>query len=248
MGSTNGRRAAPAGGERSARAPLDAPDGLGQEYRTGRYHECVFSAEPFVQDVLARRRAGKLQRLIGPGETVFEYGVGTALNLRHLRCARRVGYDISEAAADVCGQYGIEHVGDLNQLEDQRFDVVLCHHVLEHVPQPLRTLETLRGLVATGGRLILYVPLESGRRYRRYRPDDPNHHLFSWNCLTLGNLVTAAGLTVESARIRPYGYEQRLASLAKAGRAMYGLALWLARLFRPCDEIELIAKPCQPRG
>jgi SAM-dependent methyltransferase len=237
------QRASPGAGPGGADPDGPGLKGLQRAYRTGRYHARVFSAEPFVQDVLARRRARKLQRLIAPGETVFEYGVGTGLNLRHLPCAERVGYDISDAAAGSCREFGIEHVTDLSQLGRRRFSVVLCHHVLEHVPDPLATLETLGGLVANGGWLILYVPFECTRRYRRYHPDDPNRHLFSWNCLTLGNLVAAAGMTVERVGVRAYGYEQRLARLAKAGMATYRLALWLARLLRPCDEIELVARP-----
>jgi len=233
----------PGGAGPESRCPPAAPSGpFEREYRTGRYHGGVFSADPFVQDVLARQRARKLRRLIGPGQTVFEYGVGTALNLRYLACARRVGHDISEDAAELCRRFDIEYVADLDQLRGQRFSVVLCHHVLEHVPQPLGTLEALKEYLGPEGRLIVYVPFERGRRYRRYRPGDPNLHLFSWNCLTLGNLVTAAGLVVERARVRPYGYEQRLAPLAKAGMGTYRLALWLLRLVRPCDEIELVAR------
>ena len=223
--------------DNSRREPLE------ETYRSGRYHAAVFSDDPFVQDVLARQRAHKLQRLIHPEDTVFEYGVGTALNLRYLPCARRVGCDLSEGSAECCERFDIEYVSDPDQLAADRFRVVLCHHVLEHVPHPLATLEALRRLLAPEGRLILYVPLELGRRYRRYRPDDPNLHLFSWNCTTLGNLVTAAGLAVQQARVRPYGYEQRLARFAKAGMGVYRLALCLARLFRPCDEIEMVATP-----
>ncbi len=95
---------------------------------------------------------------------------------------------------------------------------------------------------ALGGRLLLYVPFEVNRRYRRYRPGDPNRHLFSWNALTLGNLAAEAGLAVERVRIRPFGYEQRLAKLTRFGWPVYRLVLWAARLIRPCDEIELIAR------
>lgn len=211
------------------------------KYRSGQYHRQVFSADPFVEDVLARQRAGKLGRLIAPEDTVFEYGVGTGLNLRYLSCRRRVGYDVSEVAADYCRRYDIEHVADLADLKGQRFSVVLCHHVLEHTTDPLGTLQQLGGLLAPDGRLVLYVPLETGRRYRRYRPGDPNLHLFSWNCLTLGNLVAAAGLAVAQARVRGYGYEQRLARLARLGMPLYRLALRGARLLIPCDEIELVA-------
>lgn len=226
--------------DRNQNAPPRAASGS-DAYLTGVYHRAVFSADPFVMEVLARRRTRKLQRLIRPEDSVFEYGVGTGLNLRFLDCRRRVGYDVSPASADHCRRFGIEPAADLAELDGQHFDVVLCHHVLEHLTDPLAALRTLQPLVAPSGRLLLYAPYEFNRRCRRYRPGDPNRHLFSWNGLTLGNLVTAAGFVVERTRLRAYGYEQRLAKFAKAGRATYRLALRLANLLRPCREIELVA-------
>jgi len=211
-------------------------------YRDGSYHAAVFIDDPFVERVLAAQRARKLARLIRPTDTVFEFGVGTALNLRDLDCARKVGHDPSPDAADRCEAFGIKFVHDPDALAD-RFDVVLCHHVLEHLPDPFAALDRFKSWLAPEGRLVLYAPYEHTRDYRTYRPDDPNMHLFSWNPLTLGNLVTAAGYTVNHVHVRGYGYEQRLAHLAKWGTPLYRAALWLARFIRPCDEIELVARP-----
>ena len=61
-------------------------------YTDGRYHAEVFSNDPQVQEVLSRRRAQKLQRFIDEKDSVFEFGVETALNLgRTLKCASRRG-------------------------------------------------------------------------------------------------------------------------------------------------------------
>lgn len=217
-----------------------------RHYRSGEYHREVFSADPFVAEAVARQRARKLSRVIAPEDTVFEYGVGTGLNLRFLTCRRRVGYDVSESAGEHCRQFGIEHVADLADLAGETFSVVLCHHVLEHTADPVGTLRELGRCLSPDGRLIVYVPFEFNRRYRRYWPDDPNRHLFSWNCLTLGNLVSAAGFTVTRAAVHGYGYEQRLARLARLGMGLYRLALAAARLLRPCDEVELIAAASAP--
>ena len=100
----------------------------------------------------------------------------------------------------------------------------------------------MQQLLSPGGRLLLFVPFEINRRYRRYVPGDRNHHLFSWNALTCGNLVTAVGLAVEQVSIRPYGYQQRLAMLAKFGMPWYRLALWVAVRLRPCAEIQIVAR------
>ncbi len=229
------------------RASDASTESLRRSYEHGPYQSQVHSTDPHAQDVLAGMRARKLQPLIGPDDTVFEFGVGTALNLRHLRCRRKVGHDLSDVSQACCQQHGIEFVRDLADMKDQKFSVVLCHHTLEHVPDPFETLGRLKVMLEPGGRLLLFVPYEFNRRYRRYWPGDPNHHLFSWNALTCGNLVAAAGLDVEQVKLRPYGYQQRLAPLAKWGMPLYHAALWVAGRLRPCDEIQIVARAQRER-
>ena len=88
---------------------------------------------------------------------------------------------------------GLEFVADTQGLPDALADVVLCHHTLEHVLHPPDVLEEIRRLLKPAGRLPLYVPFEREGRYEHFRPAEPNHHLYSWNVQTLGNLVEEAG-------------------------------------------------------
>jgi SAM-dependent methyltransferase len=215
------------------------------EGRAGReYHARVHGSSPQTADTVARERARKLQPLVRPGDAVFEYGVGTGLNLRHLRCRRRIGFDISDAGRAECVSAGIEFVTSLDEVPAD-MSVAICHHVLEHVPDPLECLEQMYGRLRAGGRLILCVPFETHRSYRHYVPGDQNHHLFSWNALSLGNLVTVAGFSVTRVRVHPFGYERRLSVLSEvAGDRAYRLGLALARALRPANELLLeAAKP-----
>jgi 2-polyprenyl-3-methyl-5-hydroxy-6-metoxy-1,4-benzoquinol methylase len=70
---------------------------------------------------------------------------------------------------------------DLTELVDEglRFDSVVMVNVLEHIEDDVAALESLRGLLVPGGRIVLYVPALNGmygkfdRRaghYRRYAP------------------------------------------------------------------------------
>ena len=210
------------------------------EGKAGRqYHATVHATAASTTEIVARQRARKFQPLVGPTDVVFEYGVGTGLNLRFLRCGRRIGYDISDAGRDACAQAGIEFVSELSLAPDD-VSVVICHHALEHVPDPLECLEQMYHLLRPGGRLLLSVPFETLPRYRHYVPDEPNHHLFSWNALTLGNLVAVAGFEVRDVRIGPFGYEQRLAFLARyAGDRAYRAGLAVVRALRPANEVFL---------
>ena len=51
-------------------------------------------------------------------------------------------------------------------LHDERFDLVICHLMLEFVPQPLEALEGICGLVAPGGHLSI---LDANRYSEVYR-------------------------------------------------------------------------------
>jgi SAM-dependent methyltransferase len=205
------------------------------------YHAARHSRDPYVQEVVARERAKKLQPLIEADDTVLEFGVGTGLNLLYLQCQRRVGYDVSIAGREICTSAGIEFINDTASLIREQFSVVLCHHVLEHVPDPYDVLEQIWQFLLPGGKLILCVPFETDRRYRRFYPGDLNQHLFSWNALTLGNLVSSIGFQITCAEVHPFGYEQRLAFLARYGVPTYHLGLWIIRKLIPANEILLIA-------
>ena len=193
---------------------------------------------------VARARARLFTRHIRPNHTVLEFGVGLGWNLAALTCKRRLGYDIADAVEDTVRTLGIEWVPDLAELQNGAVDVLICHHTLEHVPDPLRTLQTLQPLLQPEGHLLLSVPWERESRYRRFDPADPNHHLFTWNAQTLGNLATASGFAVQQVHTRRYGYDRLAATLAwRSGMGEIGFRLLRALLqtVRPLREVQLVA-------
>ena len=64
---------------------------------------------------------------------------------------------------------------DLQSIDfpDGGVDVILCAHVLEHVPQTDRALAELRRVTARGGHLLLQVPVLQGRTAP---PTEPEFH------------------------------------------------------------------------
>jgi SAM-dependent methyltransferase len=139
---------------------------------------------------------------------------------------------------------GIEFVADTKVLQDAFADVVICHHTLEHVLQPPDVLEEIRRLLKPGGRLLLYVPLEREAQYEHFRSDEPNHHLYSWNVQTLGNLVTEAGFQVSQAGIGEFGYSRFSAEWAAKlhlGEAGFRGLRRLLHLIRPGFEVRIVA-------
>ena len=99
------------------------------------------------------------------------------------------------------------------------------------------------------GKLLLFVPYEKERRYRRFDPAEPNHHLFSWNVQTLGNLVCESGFEVQNAEIGEFGYDRLAASWAsrfKVGEMGFRAIRNLGHLVRPAKEVRIVAiKPAR---
>jgi SAM-dependent methyltransferase len=193
---------------------------------------------------VAALRVRKFTPLVGPDDVVLEYGVGSGWNLANLRCRRKIGFDVADFLETSLRALGIEFVADTKVLPDAAVDVVICHHTLEHVLHPPEVLEEIRRLLKPAGRLPLYVPFEIEGQYEHFRPDEPNHHLYSWNVQTLGNLVEEAGFKVSQAGIGEFGYDRFAATWAarlRLGESGFRCLRRMVHLIRPAFEVRLIA-------
>ena len=233
--------------DRPETAPADLSRAIRDRYTgdSGRsYHESRFAIPDAAYPWVARLRARKIASQVRPDDTVVEFGVGHGWNLAALHCRERIGFDVGAHVATTVRRQGIVFVERAGELRSASADVLICHHVLEHVPNPTETMAELRRILAPQGRLLLFVPYEIERRYRRYAADEPNHHLFSWTPQTLGNLVSDCGFSLSSAGIGEYGYDRVAAVwacrllLGEPGfRALRRLALTL----RPAREVRIVA-------
>jgi SAM-dependent methyltransferase len=87
-----------------------------------------------------------------------------------------------------------------------RFDAIFAQHVLEHVVDPHAFLETARGLLAPGGKLVICVP-NFEARLRRLAPTGWGWyqvpvHLHHFSSRALGRLLGDAGFAVGGERTR----------------------------------------------
>ena len=206
------------------------------------YHAKKHILPPEAVVWVSRLRAEKIQPSIQPTDNVLEFGAGTGWNLLSLRCARRIAYDVSgrpQASAT-----GLEWIDNLSEIAPESIQVVLCHHTLEHVELPPVELRKLAHLLQPGGRILLFVPFEKERRYRLHNPNEPNHHLYSWNAQTLGNLVGECGFKLESAKIAEFGYDRFAANLAykiKVGESGFRFFRRMVHLVKPASEVRVVA-------
>jgi len=82
--------------------------------------------------------------------------------------------------------------------EGLRFDIIYTTSVLEHVDCPLCELRKLKYKLTPGGMLIVGLRNDGAdhlsQTFDKIK-NDPNHHIYTWNPLLLGNLLTSAGYT-----------------------------------------------------
>ena len=198
---------------------------------------------------VARLRAAKIAAHVRPSDVVLEFGVGLGWNLAELNCARKIGIDVGAFLEPALRRRGIEFVLDPSLVPDGSVDVVICHHALEHAWQPAGVLNSILRLLKEGGHLLVFVPYEKERRFRRFDPAEPNHHLYSWNVQTLGNLVAEAGFKVAAAALRPFGQERFAAiwaSRLRLGERGFRLLRWLANSIKHEREVRVTAIKAGP--
>lgn len=121
-------------------------------------------------------------RSLPPGR-VLDIGCGLGYLLSGIPDSwDRYGVEVSEFAATRAAPYGTIHHGDLASAKyaDGSFDVVVMHHVIEHVDEPVGLLREAMRVLRPGGRFLLGTPDFDGAMARRFGDNyrllhDPTH-------------------------------------------------------------------------
>ncbi len=180
-------------------------------------------------------------------------GVITFFLARRYPAATVVGADLDREPVEACrviaGRAGIRNaefcVASLLELPwRDRFDLVVCVDILEHIEEDGRALGNLAGALAPGGLLLLHVPA----LYRRYPVfkksvnfDVPTHVRPGYRVEEIVEKARAAGLEVVASG-ETYGFLETLANNASYGitrarkqnREIYALAFPLLNLLGWC--------------
>lgn len=159
------------------------------------YHDNVHG-NLFADDEYFWARAKIFNKLYFKGDeqrgVVLDYGCGLGQASVCLTGAH--GYDASLQARTFAAQKGLHVYAETSQIPRDFFDIVICRHVLEHVPNPLEVLSLHRNVLKSGGRLKLILPRENHGK-ASYSPDH-HMHLYSWNFRNINNLLNVAGFQV----------------------------------------------------
>lgn len=162
----------------------------------GHYDESYFDWQKRIGEFGARLSAKAFQPFIKEDMVVVEFGSGGGYLLNNLSAKEKKGIEINDIARQTARQMGIDSVKNISEIPDDYADIIISTHVLEHVMNPFGALCELRDKLKDGGMVVFHVPNEPCDT--EYVRSEVNNHLYTWNCLTLGNLFKAAGYFVYS--------------------------------------------------
>jgi 2-polyprenyl-3-methyl-5-hydroxy-6-metoxy-1,4-benzoquinol methylase len=139
-----------------------------------------------------------------PGTKLLEVGCGNGRTLVGLRSLgwQVEGVDVDPVALQMANSQGLEtrcgHLLDLKYSADS-FDVIIMHHVIEHLHDPIKFLQECHRLLKPGGRLLMITPNMESLGHRlfgaNWYPLDPPRHLYLYSRKSMTDLLMRSKFT-----------------------------------------------------
>jgi len=181
-----------------------------------------FDSKRFEWELKIRRskyvRQLRQMERYAPGRALVDIGAGPGYLCRVAaeQGWSATGVEISEeAATHARREFGVDY-RPLDEIPDGSVDAISCHHVLEHIADPIGFLQTLRNKLGPGGLLVLHVPHQQPLSYMvRERVRKFLGSKGDMRCTLYGN-IHISGFTSQSlsALMTRAGFETRLARTA----------------------------------
>ena len=162
-----------------------------------------------IFEMMYRVQTRRWSRAFGTPGRVLEVGCGHGWMLNALRAYgwQVCGMERSEGSA----RFAIQElhlpvlVGDLEALQSEpTFDLIVMHHVLEHLPEPRTVLRQCAERLKEGGTLLICVPNRGSWQFRmsgaRWFHLDVPRHLTHFTPACLNHACAATGLRVKEVR------------------------------------------------
>jgi len=188
------------------------PEFVGDQVRAAYdtdYFKSIDGIVPYAASVSQRRHEARVRlsfvhRFSPPPGRMLEVGSATGLFLSEAQAAgwKAVGIEpcepVARKADEDLGTKTIAGFIEDIDLEPGTFDLVCGWHVLEHIPDPLPSLEKLRAALRPGGYAAFEVPnfrgVLSQRKGPRWPDLDPDHHVAHFSPASLQTMLASVGL------------------------------------------------------
>lgn len=192
----------------TAPAAASVDRSLGSRLRHARDRAAVLGGGAWGRALLAIFPEGALQPVGALRPTrdarILDVGSGAGTHLRALQrlgFTRLLGIDpfLDRDRTDPSGPRLLKR--SVHEVEGTAaWDLIMYHHVFEHVPDPVDQLRSVARLLAPGGTCLLRIPVSDGDAWERYGTDwvqlDAPRHLHLHTRASLTEAARRAGLVV----------------------------------------------------
>lgn len=189
--------------------PLDEFETL----NCGQY-QCPACGASDRERLIALYLSSRLREPLGPETSVLEIAPSRAMT------AFFANHRVRYRSADLSSPLAQDHVDitDMAIYPAASFDLVICSHVLEHVPDDAQALRELRRIITPDGHLVLLVPIplllattdedlavtDVNERWRRFGQND---HIRMYSKSDFLDRLRRQELLVEEIGIQHFGEE-----------------------------------------
>jgi len=139
-------------------------------------------------------------------KNILDFGCGPgSFILKARQKAKKVyGLELESRLQPFYAQKNIEVFQNIDDIQsDLKFDLITAFHVVEHLKDPIKTLQELSKFLAKDGRIIIEVPSSNDALLTLYKSKRFSEftywscHLFLFNAANLKLLAKKAGLKVD---------------------------------------------------
>ncbi len=158
-------------------------------------------------ETMYRKIVWRMEKFVKPGR-LLEIGsaYGYFLNQARKKGWEVSGIELSSNARTACeSEFGIRpFAGTLNEFEpSDQFDSIVFFDVLEHMHDPVKTLQSINAMLKPKGLLVLAVPNSAswvlrflGARWEDLQRANSGEHLYFFNSETLSRILEKTGFEV----------------------------------------------------
>lgn len=187
-------------------------------------------------------------------KVLLDFGCSDGLFLRHLSAKERIGVEVNPTAREKCKDLSeeenipVELHESLQTINENRADVVISNHALEHVLNPYEILQEIHRILKPNGVFVVCVPFDDWRSqsHDKWRKNNPDNHLYTWSPLNLGNLLTEAGFSVLKTKLCTKAWSPKIFWIHKLfGKKVFDMACRLLSFVKNRREILCVAEKPQ---
>lgn len=128
-------------------------------YRDEKSVELIAGMPDFERNLDAQRRFNSYLKFVA-GKKIADFGCGKGDFLKLVKpfCAEVIGVELQQNYVDELNSEGINCDRNLASIEDNSLQGIVSFHVIEHLPDPLKTLSEMTTKLVSGGQILIEVP------------------------------------------------------------------------------------------